>query len=103
MEWRDRIARGFSPGRLSVHAPPWKWRPTWSKLIGAFPANLRAKPSHYFGRPYRASNDSQVPRAKALGYSISPFHGVDGARRNAAFIGLIFRSLLAEQKNTIGA
>ena len=90
MKWRNIIAQGFSPGS-GPNEIAMKWRPMpiapqlslWPRLV---PGGWRWRRSSYlhpntrlrrtFGRPFRARLWSAEPRAKALGYSVSPFHGV---------------------------
>jgi hypothetical protein len=86
MKWCNRKAQGFSPGDRQNATRPERA----AELIGLHAASVRREGSHLRDYSweigwYRTSRISvalsgrsrgdAVPRAKALGYSLRPFHG----------------------------
>ena len=72
MKWSKRTAQGFSPG-YAWH----KMRPesgARGECVQAIPA-LTPRFAPISGAAFRALSLTNYPRAKALGYSLRPFHG----------------------------
>jgi len=63
------IAQGFSPGETHKSSPPCKG----GRMRFVLQHEFVRLPSAYVGRPFRAMHQPGIPRAKALGCSLSPF------------------------------
>jgi hypothetical protein len=101
MKWSHRIARGFSPGWTSPKTAL-KVATEWGPFIPARPSqtltpfktsSLDSTPhirSPLSGRSWRVT----PPRAKALGYSVRPFHGQELASARPKSFALEHDSLV---------
>ena len=65
-------AQGFSPEKTRKSSPPCKG----GRMRFGLQDEFVRLPNTYIGRPFRAIRQPRIPRAKALGCSLSPFRAV---------------------------
>jgi hypothetical protein len=75
MKWFKRTAQGFSPGNLKYKTRPERATDVRDVLIGGARKFLRRRGNPGSVAPSGRLRGGAVPRAKALGYSLRPFHG----------------------------